>query len=235
MSSAREEILQRIRTANANAGVTSMSSQRADSATVEREASSHAASAHTNGSDATADATRTAGSADIVDMFVERTEDYKAVVERANRAEAPARVAAALEGANGVLLPAGLGDDIVAAVDPSMVREDPGTPDGLDAIEGVVTTCAAAIAQTGTIVLDHTEGQGRRALTLVPDLHVCLVQADQIHADVPAAVSALRASVEAGHPLTWISGPSATSDIELDRVEGVHGPRRLHVIVVTND
>ena len=68
----------------------------------------------------------------------------------------------------------------------------------------------------------------------MPDLHVCLVRADQIHTDVPAAVSALRASVEAGHPLTWISGPSATSDIELDRVEGVHGPRRLHVIVTTD-
>ena len=104
----------------------------------------------------------------------------------------------------------------------------------VDAIEAVVTTCAAAIAETGTIVLDHTAGQGRRALTLVPDLHVCLVRADQIHADVPAAVGALRASVEAGHPLTWISGPSATSDIELDRVEGVHGPRRLHVIVTTD-
>lgn len=115
-----------------------------------------------------------------------------------------------------------------------MACEDPGTPGGLDAIESVVTTCAAAIAETGTIVLDHTAGQGRRALTLVPDLHVCLVRADQIHADVPAAVSALRASVEAGHPLTWISGPSATSDIELDRVEGVHGPRRLHVIVTTD-
>ena len=239
MSSAREEILQRIRTANANAGVTSTSSQRADSATTQRDSSSGSAGAQAtspdaDGSRAAADATPAAGSPDLVDLFVERTEDYKAVVERASAADAGARVAAALEGANGVLLPAGLPEAVVGAVDASMAREDPGTPDGLDAIEAVVTTCAAAIAETGTIVLDHTAGQGRRALTLVPDLHVCLVRADQVHADVPAAVSALRASVEAGHPLTWISGPSATSDIELDRVEGVHGPRRLHVIVTTD-
>ena len=92
----------------------------------------------------------------------------------------------------------------------------------------MVTSCRVAIAETGTIVLDHESDQGRRAITLVPDRHVCVVRADQIVADVPDAVAGL----DPDRPLTWISGPSATSDIELDRVEGVHGPRVLHVIVV---
>ena len=84
----------------------------------------------------------------------------------------------------------------------------------------------------GTIVLDHGPDQGRRALTLVPDLHVCVIRDDQLFADVPEAVQRLQTSVNDGRPLTWISGPSATSDIELGRVEGVHGPRRLHVVLV---
>ena len=102
----------------------------------------------------------------------------------------------------------------------------------LNAADGVMTGCALAIAQTGTIVLDGGATQGRRALTLVPDLHLCVVLAEHIVELVPEAIEQMHAAARAGQPITLISGPSATSDIELHRVEGVHGPRRLEVIVV---
>ena len=102
----------------------------------------------------------------------------------------------------------------------------------LDALDGALTGCAVAIAEVGTFVLDGGAGQGRRALTLVPDLHICVVREDQVVGLVPEAVRELEEAVRAGRPLTFVAGPSATSDIELDRVEGVHGPRVLHVVVV---
>ena len=104
----------------------------------------------------------------------------------------------------------------------------------LDTIDGVVTGAALGIAETGTIVLDHGPAQGRRAITLVPDTHVCVVRADQVVADMPDAVARLRPGAEGARPLTWISGPSATSDIELQRVEGVHGPRTLVMVLVAD-
>ena len=157
-----------------------------------------------------------------VELFVERVEDYRAVVERCSGADLAVRVAAAVAGCS-VVVPHGLGVEVNGAVvDNGLSSLE------LDAIDAVVTEATVGIAETGTIVLDHQAGQGRRAITLVPDRHICIVRADQVVADVPDAVALLRPD----RPHTWISGPSATSDIELRRVEGVHGPRNLHVIVV---
>src|SRR5665647_2856745 len=148
---------------------------------------------------------------------------------------APARLSAiaeSLAGARNVIVPGGFPHSWLP-VGLDAVRDEPAlSAHELDAVDAVVTGAAAGIAVTGTIILDHTAGQGRRALTLVPDLHVCVVTEDQVVGDVPEAIAALGASVDGGRPLTWISGPSATSDIELTRVEGVHGPRTLRVILV---
>jgi L-lactate dehydrogenase complex protein LldG len=161
--------------------------------------------------------------ADLVGLFAERVADYRAVVERCAGADLPGAVAAALPAGAGVVVPVGLGVEV-----PGAVIDDGLSARDLDQIDAVVTEARVGIAETGTIVLDHGPGQGRRAISLVPDLHVCIVRADQVVADVPDAVDLL----DPTHPLTWISGPSATSDIELDRVEGVHGPRRLEVLLV---
>ena len=104
-------------------------------------------------------------------------------------------------------------------------------PHDLDALDGSLTGCALAIAETGVLVLDGGTAQGRRALTLVPDFHICVVAADQIVDLVPEAVERLEPAVREGRPLTFIAGPSATSDIELNRVEGVHGPRTLRIVI----
>lgn len=169
---------------------------------------------------------------DRVGLFAERVEDYQATVIRTEPNGVAAAVAESLAGARRVVVPHGFN----AAWTPDgldIVQDEPALSAGeLDAIDAVVTSAVVGIAVTGTIVLDHTEGQGRRALTLVPDVHVCVVAEDQIVGDVPEAVKKLISSVSDGRPLTWISGPSATSDIELDRVEGVHGPRTLRIVLV---
>ncbi len=163
-----------------------------------------------------------ASGAALLDLFAERVADYRAVVERCTPDELAARVATAVAGC-AVVVPDGLGVDVPgASVDTGLTALE------LDAVDAVVTEAAVGVAETGTVVLDHGRGQGRRALTLVPDRHVCVVRADQVVPDVLDAVALL----DPARPQTWISGPSATSDIELERVEGVHGPRSLHVILV---
>ena len=163
-----------------------------------------------------------ASGATLLDLFAERVADYRAVVERCTPDELAGRVAAAVEGRVAVV-PQGLGVEVPGAVvDTGLTALE------LDEVDAVVTEATVGVAETGTIVLEHGAGQGRRALTLVPDLHVCVVRTDQVVPDVPDAVALL----DPVRPQTWISGPSATSDIELDRVEGVHGPRSLHVIMV---
>ena len=173
-----------------------------------------------------------------VERFAERVADYKATVERVHPDGVAAAVDAALRrvGATRVGVPAGLptewaslGDGDLTLV-PDTVEEPLSVPE-LGALDAVVTGSTVGVAETGTIVLESGALCGRRALTLVPDVHVCVVRTDDVVDDVPAAVARLTP----GRPLTWISGPSATSDIELDRVEGVHGPRTLHVIVVGGD
>ncbi len=168
---------------------------------------------------------------DIVDRFAERVADYRAMVHRATDATLASTVARSLaaRGARTVVLPAGVPSSWLEGAGVEILVDDPPlTHAQLDAVDAVVTACAVAIAETGTIVLDAGAGQGRRALSLLPDRHVCVVRADQIIGDVPEALPRL----DPLRPLTWISGPSATSDIELNRVEGVHGPRNLDVVIL---
>jgi L-lactate dehydrogenase complex protein LldG len=165
-----------------------------------------------------------------VERFAERAAEYRATVWRCAERDVGEAIGAALaeHGAQRLVAPTDLPDDWrpdgVAWID-----DGPGVGvEELDAADGVVTGCALAIAETGTIVLTHGPGEGRRALTLVPDVHVCVVRASQVVGGVPEAVALL----DPARPQTWVSGPSATSDIELNRVEGVHGPRTLHVLLV---
>ncbi|WP_026118335.1 LutC/YkgG family protein [Nocardiopsis salina] len=176
------------------------------------------------------------GMGPTLEVLVDRLDDYKALVRRVRPEELAGQVAAALErrGAQRVVVPSGAPDGWFAETGVERVpdsREDPLPLEALDGVDGAVTGCAVAVAESGTIVLDGEPDQGRRATTLVPDYHLCVVRAEQVVDAVPEAVRML----EPTRPLTWISGPSATSDIELDRVEGVHGPRTLEVLVVAAD
>jgi L-lactate dehydrogenase complex protein LldG len=174
---------------------------------------------------------------DVLGLFVERCGDYGATVVRVVAAEIGAAAGRLLAeaGANRVVVPGGLDADWRDGIGGAGIEvcedEPPLAARALDQVDGVVTACRVAIAETGTIVLDHAADQGRRALSLVPDLHLCVVRADQVVGDVPEAVTRLAPSLAAGCPLTWVSGPSATVDIELKRVQGVHGPRTLLVLL----
>lgn len=177
--------------------------------------------------------TGTRGRAETVACFCERVADYRAEVRRVPAPELADTVADACRarGARRLVIAPG----IPAEWRPAELQlvEDLGlSPRELDALDGVLTGCTVAIAETGTIVLASGPCEGRRAISLVPDLHICVVQADQIVELVPEAIELLADVVAGGRAITFVSGPSATSDIELSRVEGVHGPRTLVVLVV---
>jgi len=166
----------------------------------------------------------------VADRFSERVGEYRARVRRVPAAALEDLVADMLAGRR-VLVPAAPPCALRGVAE---LRDDPPlSARELDRADAVLTGCALAVAETGTIVLDGTAACGRRALTLVPDHHVCVVRAEQIVVDVPDMIAALRRTGAMRRPITLVSGPSATSDIELERVEGVHGPRLLDVVVVT--
>lgn len=209
MTAAREEILARIRTALGRNPVT---------VTVPR------------------DYRRSSTVEDVVGLFVDRLHDYGATVVTVGPDGVAAAVAEQARGRVRVApgfpwtapVDGGLSDGGLSVGGLAVEVDDDGPPAALDAVDTAVTTCAAACAPTGTIVLDASPGQGRRALTLVPDRHVCVVHSGQIVGTVPELIARL----DPRRPLTFVSGPSATADIELKRVKGVHGPRQLVVIVV---
>lgn len=211
MSTARDEVLQRIRRANSTVNP-------ADSPLPP-----------------VPDSPPEPGTETLVKLFAERVADYRAEVTIVGVDAVADAVAAALDGCQDVVVPTGIPEQWLSQVSATQVVDDGLTSTALNQIDAVVTSAVVGIAVPGTIVLDHSSGQGRRALSLVPDIHVCVVRSDQLVNDVPQGVAALTNSVRERRPLTWISGPSATSDIELIRVEGVHGPRTLRVIVARTD
>ncbi len=214
MTEARAEILRRVRGALADVPT----AESAEQVPVDRDYRI---------ADPTADPERIA-------HFVERVAEYRAVVHRVDAADLARQIALACErrGVRVLVVPADLPDGwlppgVTALPDHGLSH------DQLNRADGVLTGCALGIAQTGTIVLDGGPRQGRRAISLLPDYHLCVVREDQVVGLVPEAVRTLEASAHLpGRPMTWVSGPSATSDIELSRVEGVHGPRTLEVLVV---
>ncbi|MFJ4621796.1 lactate utilization protein C [Streptomyces sp. NPDC088812] len=168
--------------------------------------------------------------AETVDLLAENLADYRAIVHRCTDEELPLLLMRLLAKHDTVLVPPELPPYWMKAVDPTRIHDRAAsTPEELDRVDSVVTGCAVAVAETGTIVLDGSPDQGRRRITLIPDHHICVVRVpDQVVSSIPQALE----RIDPTSPSTWISGPSATSDIELDRVEGVHGPRTLEVVLV---
>lgn len=170
----------------------------------------------------------------IREMFIDRLVDYKAEVHEVESATLPGTIGKVLgqHKVTSLVLDESIENDWLTTVPGRVLRDGPGnrhTAKDLDGVDAVLTTSRVSIAQTGTIILDGGPGQGRRAISLVPDLHLCLVPADSLVGTLPEALERIP---DPTRPLTWISGPSATSDIELQRVEGVHGPRTLVVFIV---
>lgn len=168
---------------------------------------------------------------DIIALFTERLIDYNAHVVSCAAEQIPSAIQAALEqeSAQRILIPA----DFAAHLLPSGLDVTPDhvlSPAELDRFDATITLCTLAIAETGTLVLQGLPGQARRAATLVPDVHICILRADDVVATVPEAFARLESS--STQPLTFISGPSATADIEMTRIKGVHGPRFLHVLLL---
>jgi len=172
-----------------------------------------------------------------LEQLVDRLVDYKANVFVVPGAQAPAKLAELLARSASIVIPHGLPEEWLSmlqndAGSPAVRRDSPEsrlTVDELDAVDAVVTAAAVAVSETGTIMLDGSAAQGRRVISLVPDRHICVLRSEDIVQVLPEAIARLDATC----PQTWISGPSATSDIELERVEGVHGPRTLDVIILT--
>jgi L-lactate dehydrogenase complex protein LldG len=208
MSDAREEMLQRIRAALAHAPA---------------EERMPARDYHQRGA---------AEREELVERFIERVTDYKAQVIATTEAELPTHIAAlcAERGLRRLIAPTDVPDAWLPPAVEILRDHPPVSHETLDSVDGVLTGCRLGIAQTGTIVLDGGQYQGRRALSLVPDVHVCVVRPEQVVDLVPEAITALAS--DPTRPITFISGPSATSDIELNRVEGVHGPRTLIVFLL---
>jgi L-lactate dehydrogenase complex protein LldG len=170
----------------------------------------------------------------LIERFVDRLIDYKAKVQLvdADQLEHTIAAACAARGAQRLVVPADAPAEWLPAGLNAIRDSGQRSHRELDGCDGVITGCAIGIAQTGTIILDHGPRQGRRAISLLPDYHLCIVHAEQIVGLVPEALVGLAGAAHARRPLTMISGPSATSDIELNRVEGVHGPRTLEVLIV---
>jgi len=216
MTSAREEILRRVRRATHDVP----KDERPEDVPVER--------GYRKEDDAPRD--------EIVERFAERVAEYEATVHRVNESDLPREIAEALErrGIRQLVVPADLPEGWVPENIEALrdAARSPLSNEDLDRSDGVLTGCSLGISQTGTIVLDAGEGQGRRALTLLPDYHLCVVREEQVVGLVPEAFAKLEETVKGeGRAITFISGPSATSDIELNRVEGVHGPRTLEVLI----
>ncbi len=172
------------------------------------------------------------GIAERIELFCTRVGEYRAQVHRVQESDVATLISSvcAAIGAASLVVPAGV-PAVWRPTDLAFVEDNGLSPHELDRVDGALTGCTAAVAETGTIILTAGALEGRRALSLVPDLHVCIVREAQIVELVPDAMTMIRLQGLERQPITFISGPSATSDIELSRVEGVHGPRNLVVLV----